>query len=75
MSSDPFSFSPPKALGSPTSRWRAIRRDDGSLRIDRQVIQGREWVEQTTEQIRWEIAQGTHAGAWLQRMRDLGLPG
>ena len=73
MSSDPFSFTPPKGLGAPLSQWRAVRRDDGSLIIERRVLQGRPWVEQTPERIIREIARGTEAGGWLGRLRAAGL--
>ena len=73
MPSDPFTFTPPKVLGAPECRWRAVRRDDGSLRIERRVVPYRQWEEQTTEELAGEVANGTDAGRWLRRLKEAGL--
>ena len=73
MPSDPFTFTPPKVLGAPECRWRAVRRDDGSLHIERRMVPYGQWVGQTAEELAAEVANGTDVGKWLRRLRAAGL--
>ena len=72
--SDPsIYFTPSRVLGAPHCRWRAVRQADGILRLDRRVMPGGPWVEQTAEELAAEVEHGTEAGGWLGRLRAAGL--
>ena len=50
-----------------------MRSADGSLRIERRLVPYGQWVEQTAEELAAEVAHGTDAGRWIDRLKAAGL--